>query len=398
MGTERRCNQRETPSRLSYIQLDQNGGGIVLNASENGLAFQVVAAMRSCGAVQVCISQNPSERIELCGEITWLDVAKVRGGVKFKDASVDIRDRIRRWLAAKCHSHDPQPAVAVPVDASDVENGVATEPRIENSALAKHLEAEDDSGAGQVGVIASQGVPSDGPLLRGSLFEPIPKPADSVLVSAARFLLHLTPGILVCALALTPILLSRNLRSRFADLLIRLGDRLKESEEVHVPPRQSTPVQSSAPNSTNTSAIPDAHMEIPPEETQSQLHSSPSETTHQKTRKPAAVRLDDRSYSATTLPAGHPPGRSLLARQLWSAIESGDTSAEVALAQLYIAGKGVPKNCAQARVLLGAASKRSNQEAVQQLSKLNKSGCRSRANCQRPTATPIMFISFDTGL
>jgi hypothetical protein len=376
MGTERRCTQRETPSQLSYVQLDQSGGGIVLNASENGLAFQVVAAVRSHGAVQVCISQNPSERIELRGEIAWLDIAKMRGGVQFKDASVDTRDRIRRWLAAECHSFDPQPAVAVPVGASDLENAVATEPRIENSALAKHLEAEDDSGADQVGAIASQGVLSDGPLPRGSLFNPIPKSADGVFVSAARFLLHITAGILLCALALTPILLSRNLRSRFADSLIRLGDRLKESEEVHVPSPQSIPVQSSAPNSANASAIPDADMEIPLDETQSQPTSSTPKITRQKTQKSTAVRLDDRSHSAKNLPDSHSTGRGLLVRRLWFAIESGNTSAEVALAQLYIAGNGVPKNCAQARVLLSAASKRGNQEAVQQLDKLNKSGCR----------------------
>lgn len=376
MGNERRCTPRETPSQLSYVQLDQNDGGIVLNASESGLAFQVVAAVRSCGAVQVCISQNPAERIELCGEIAWLDVAKMRGGVKFKDASADTRQRIRRWLAAECYSHDPQPEVAVPVGASEVENAVATEPRIENSALAKHLEAEDDSGVGQVGVIASQGVPYDGPLLRGSLFGPIPKPGDGVLVSAAPFLLRITAGILLCALVLTPILLSRNLRARFADSLIRLGYRLKETEEVHVPPPQSTPVQGSAPNSQNTSHIPDAHMDIPPEETRSQPESSPFETAHQKTQKPVAVGPDDRSHSAKNLPTGHSGGRSLLARQLWSAVGSGDTSAEVALAQLYITGKGVPKNCAQARVLLGAASKRGNQEALRQLNKLNKNGCR----------------------
>lgn len=377
MGVERRCTQRETPRRLSYVQLDRNGGGVVLNASENGLAFQVVAAVRSHGATQVCISPNPTARIELPGEIAWLDDAKTCGGVKFKYTSADIRNQIRLWLTAASNSEDLEPAATALVGVTDVTSAVAPEPRIANPALAKHREAEADSVPDRAGATVPQSKRSDGPLLRAPLFDPIPPPRDGVFVSAARFVLHITVGILVCALVLTPLLLSRNFRSQFADSLIRLGERLKGSEEAHTPPPLSSFVQSSAPNSANTSAIPDTNVGVPSEETRSQPDSSPSEITTEETKKSAALVFDDRSHSAKNLPDSHSPRRGdPLAQQLWSAVGSGDTSAEVSLAQLYIAGDGVPKNCAQARVLLKAASKRGNHEAAQELYKLNTRGCR----------------------
>lgn len=376
MGTERRCTQRKTPRQLSYVQLDQNGGGIVLNASENGLAFQVVAAVRSQRAIHVCISQNPSARIELNGEIAWLDNTKMRGGVKFEDVSDSLRDRIRSWLAAESDSHDLHPLVATLPGASHVEIAAATEPRIENPALAKHLEAEGVSERDRASGVASQVVPFDGPLLRGSLSVPIPKPADGFFAFATRFLLHITAAILLSVLVLTPIMFSRNLRSRFADSLIRLGARLKYDEQADVPALQSTPAQSSAPNSANTSAIPNADLEVRAGETRSGPNPLPSRIVRRKTQESTARGLDDRSHAAGNLRDRHPPERGSVAHQLWSAVESGDTSAEVSLAQLYIAGDGVPKNCAQARILLKAASKRGNQEALQQLNKLNKNGCR----------------------
>jgi hypothetical protein len=42
--------------------------------------------------------------------------------------------------------------------------------------------------------------------------------------------------------------------------------------------------------------------------------------------------------------------------ELWNAVKRGSVSAEVALANLYLEGEAVPKNCEQANMLLSAAS------------------------------------------
>jgi TPR repeat protein len=45
------------------------------------------------------------------------------------------------------------------------------------------------------------------------------------------------------------------------------------------------------------------------------------------------------------------------------------------LAKLYLIGGGVTKNCDQAKVLLQAAAKKGNGEAIDKLSQLQKQGC-----------------------
>ncbi len=63
------------------------------------------------------------------------------------------------------------------------------------------------------------------------------------------------------------------------------------------------------------------------------------------------------------------------AQWLWAATRKGDTGANIVLADLYVRGDGVAQNCAQARVLLLAASKKGNEKATQNLQQLDANGC-----------------------
>jgi TPR repeat protein len=62
-------------------------------------------------------------------------------------------------------------------------------------------------------------------------------------------------------------------------------------------------------------------------------------------------------------------------QQLWASVQAGNSSAAVALAELYIEGEGVPQNCNQARVLLLVASEKRNAAAIRRLAELDKTGC-----------------------
>jgi hypothetical protein len=62
-------------------------------------------------------------------------------------------------------------------------------------------------------------------------------------------------------------------------------------------------------------------------------------------------------------------------RLLWAAVEKGNAGGEVALAELYRQGKGVARNCDQARVLLTAAARRGSAEAQKHLEKFMREGC-----------------------
>ncbi len=93
---------------------------------------------------------------------------------------------------------------------------------------------------------------------------------------------------------------------------------------------------------------------------------------------PADTQLDD---SETDLAAAerylHGPSRNTGAAIgfLWAAVEKGNSTAEIMLADLYSRGDGIAKNCAQARVLLTAAAEKGNVDARQKVQELNGRGC-----------------------
>jgi hypothetical protein len=60
---------------------------------------------------------------------------------------------------------------------------------------------------------------------------------------------------------------------------------------------------------------------------------------------------------------------------LWTAVERGNTGAEIDLAELFRTGRGVAKNCDQTRILLSAAARRGNAEARKRLEAFQREGC-----------------------
>jgi len=173
-----------------------------------------------------------------------------------------------------------------------------------------------------------------------------------------------------------------NFHREIGSSLIRIGEKLKGHDA------SQTNVTSSAgpfpsPTSEGAPYIPNPVPETPIHEALDESGPAASIETITGTENSMGPRPMDRQN-----PRQHfadmdsRKSRSILARQLWSAVQAGDTVAEVALAQLYLTGDGVPRNCEQARVLLRAASKSGNVEALEQLHKLDKSTCRQ--NRARP--------------
>jgi hypothetical protein len=73
------------------------------------------------------------------------------------------------------------------------------------------------------------------------------------------------------------------------------------------------------------------------------------------------------------------PGRSsevpAAIQLLWSAVEKGNIGAEIDLAELFRLGRGVAKNCDQARILLSAAARKGSAEARRRAESLQRQGC-----------------------
>jgi hypothetical protein len=62
-------------------------------------------------------------------------------------------------------------------------------------------------------------------------------------------------------------------------------------------------------------------------------------------------------------------------RLLWIAVEKGNPNAEVALAEMYLDGQGVTRNCDQTRILLSAAARKGSAEAQKLLQQFQREGC-----------------------
>ena len=75
-------------------------------------------------------------------------------------------------------------------------------------------------------------------------------------------------------------------------------------------------------------------------------------------------------------PKPEPPrGENESVASLWDAVQNGSVAAEMSLAERFVRGDGVTKNCDQARVLLKAAAGKGNREARLRLYQLEAGGC-----------------------
>ena len=72
---------------------------------------------------------------------------------------------------------------------------------------------------------------------------------------------------------------------------------------------------------------------------------------------------------------GEPRNSAEAAKWLWKAMGKHNGSASVLLADLYLKGDGVPKNCDQARILLDSAALRGTKDAGERLRHLQAFGC-----------------------
>ena len=128
MVTERRQSPRCKPFGLIYLNLASDNGGIVLDASEDGLQFQAVAPVEhDDGPMPLWFTLNPGNRIETVGEIVWTDETKKTGGLRFTNLAVEVRLQIREWLE-QYGSPLPARVYASPIYLASSESAIIEEP------------------------------------------------------------------------------------------------------------------------------------------------------------------------------------------------------------------------------------------------------------------------------
>lgn len=122
---ERRAHPRRRLDRLAYVDFGPDNGGILIDASEGGLNFQVVGALIEGQPCHVrFLLPGTDAVVEAEGKISWSNASKRGGGLQFVEISDEARRRLREWVAMA-------PAVAAPAVAQDAAEGAADAPDVE---------------------------------------------------------------------------------------------------------------------------------------------------------------------------------------------------------------------------------------------------------------------------
>jgi PilZ domain len=102
-ATERRHVPRTKLDKLAYIHIEPNNGGIVLNVSDDGLAFHSMAPVEKNGTVRFSLKEQ-NRRIDVCGELIWTDEIQKIGGLRFTTLTNEAREQLDDWI------NQPEPA------------------------------------------------------------------------------------------------------------------------------------------------------------------------------------------------------------------------------------------------------------------------------------------------
>jgi TonB family protein len=146
---DRRLHARQRVSSLTYADLGENNGGIVLNVSEAGLRIQAAAPLEE-GPVSIRLQlPGTRKRLELNAEVIWVGPSRKEAGLYFMDLSEDARIQIRKWIAQEA---SPEALTEEDQSESDAEAArmepAVTEPvPIESSAAVAEAPAVDDEPA-----------------------------------------------------------------------------------------------------------------------------------------------------------------------------------------------------------------------------------------------------------
>ena len=90
---------RKVPDDIAFIQIERDEVGKVLNISEGGLSFSSVTPVPRNLPVYFWFSFNLKDRIEAMGEVTWTDISRTIGGLRFTQLSQANRELIQKWVS-----------------------------------------------------------------------------------------------------------------------------------------------------------------------------------------------------------------------------------------------------------------------------------------------------------
>jgi hypothetical protein len=393
--------------QLVYVELEARNGGMMLTVSEEGFTFRAVTSVRPSGRIPFSFVINGTQKLEGFGEIKWTkDEGKV-AGLQFTDVSTEFLNALRKWLNQLSAPVVPSSEARAEHSFGLDHNLKAESPQISSPGpvvetplrpqLGMNFGRSFDGGTRQFDVAqASAHETSTAPLPRsthiltdweypdGLPAEPSSR-GNGVVIAAG----------VACLLLLAVLLYS--FRETIGRSLISLGQTLSspssspsENSQAQVPDTSKPEEEVQQPATTNAAKQDNAASsngdKTSPSQSAASNNDKPEAVRPQEDREktvPPPPKTENQFRDERPAPSSEEPVAASTRKQdpadevraLWSAVGQGNTAAEVTLAKLYMIGGGVPKNCDQARVLLRAAAKKGNSEAIGKLSQITRQGC-----------------------
>ena len=121
MDQNRRRFLRKVPDDIAFIQIERDEVGKVLNISEGGLSFSSVTPVPRNLPVYFWFSFNLKDRIEAMGEVTWTDLSRTIGGLRFTQLSQANRELIQKWVSRLRKEEPPKEEVEVVEEIPELE-------------------------------------------------------------------------------------------------------------------------------------------------------------------------------------------------------------------------------------------------------------------------------------
>jgi hypothetical protein len=360
--------------------------------------------------------------VEATGEVEWRDETKKRVGLRVTQLPVEIRKQVQIWLGSQPQTSSEQTAAPAPA-ATSVKVSATNEMELE-LADRRDLELRADQrisnerhnllSAEKIEAVPSPGRPfytSPKPIsemggltlgpteLEGECskraYEPLSMFSSNLTIEESanpvspRHPLAFAAFILTLMLGSCIGVMGYFYKHETGELLIRLGEKVSGES----PPDAIEPIFPPAAR-VDAESLPNGDFSAD----QTETHDRPSDAISKA--PPTSAQEPGRRDSATANPISvdsyeenggqsdlalarkylrerSGPGYSAAAENLlWSAIEKGSTAAEVELADHYLSGDDLRKNCEQARVLFMAASKSKNAVAVERLADFPRYGCK----------------------
>jgi hypothetical protein len=219
---ERRLSPRNQVERFAYINIEPSNGGSVLNVSEGGLCFHSIAPIQRTKTIRFWFREY-QQRIEVQGELVWMDELQKTGGLRFTNLPEQAREAMRKWI---CLPEMP----------------VASEQVFPLSSLLRQSNHAPRASRREIEVAPDGSEPSA-----------VASRDRSVQAPLAGFSGGLVTGLLVSALLLAPFLL-RSYKRQLGESLIYWGERFAARPQPQM--QSAAPVPQARPTVAQAVALP----------------------------------------------------------------------------------------------------------------------------------------------